>query len=133
VGYVWRCAPLCGRFVTSDTLNEMAELEIQVTERPDGGRTLSLTGPLTLNTLFDFQSIVRKVHTSLVIDLARVPYMDSAGLGAVLGAFASCQRNNHKFGLVNVPERVRVLLQVAHVDNVLPLFNSVEAAEAQSA
>jgi anti-sigma B factor antagonist len=111
----------------------MAELEIQVTERPDGGRTLSLTGPLTLNTLFDFQSIVRKVHTSLVIDLARVPYMDSAGLGAVLGAFASCQRNNHKFGLVNVPERVRVLLQVAHVDNVLPLFNSVEAAEAQSA
>ncbi len=111
----------------------MAELEIHVTQRPDGGRTLALTGPLTLSTLFDFQSIVRKVHTDLVIDLAGVPYMDSAGLGAVLGAFASCQRNNHKFGLVNVPERVRVLLQVAHVDNVLPLFSSVEAAEAQSA
>jgi anti-sigma B factor antagonist len=110
----------------------MAELAIQVTERPNGGRLLTVTGPLTLNTLFDFQDIVRKVHTDLILDLAGVPYMDSAVLGAVLGAFASCQRNNHKFGLINVPDRVRTLFHVAHVDAVLPLFNSVEEAENQT-
>ena len=107
----------------------MADLEIQVTDRPNGGRALSLTGPLTLNSLFEFQDIVRSVHTDLLIDLAGVPYMDSAGLGAILGAFASCQRNSHKFGLVNVSDRIRTLFHVAHVDSVLPLFESVEAAE----
>jgi anti-sigma B factor antagonist len=110
----------------------MSELQIQVISRPNGCRLLTLTGPLTLSTLFDFQDIVRKEHTDLVIDLAGVPYMDSAGLGAVLGAFASCQRNNRKFRLVNVSERVQVLFKVAHVDTVLPLFSSVEAAETQS-
>lgn len=59
-------------------------------------------------------------------------------MGSVLtldspGAFASCQRNHLKFALVNISERVRVLLQVAHVNNVLPLFNGVDAAEAESA
>jgi hypothetical protein len=70
-----------------DTLETMAEFEIQVTGRPNGGRLSALTGPLTLSTLFDFQNTVRKVHTDLVIDLAGVPYMDSACLGAILGAF----------------------------------------------
>jgi anti-sigma B factor antagonist len=110
----------------------MSDLEIQVTDRPNGGRALSLAGPLTLSTLFEFQDVVRKVHTDLVIDLAGVPYMDSAGLGAILGAFASCRRNNRKFGLLNVSDRVRTLFHVAHVDSVLPLFGSVEAAESQT-
>jgi len=111
----------------------MAELAIEVTGRPNGGRLLTLIGPLTLNTLFDFQDIVRKVHTDLILDLAAVPYMDSAGLGAVLGAFASCQRNNHKFGLINVPDRVRTLFHVAHVDTVLPVFSNAEEVEKQTA
>jgi anti-sigma B factor antagonist len=72
------------------------------------------------------------VHSGLNIDLSGVPYMDSAGLGAILGAFASCQRNNRKFGLVNVSDRVRVLFQVAHVDTVLPQFASLEGAEAEA-
>jgi anti-sigma B factor antagonist len=107
----------------------MADLEIQVTDRPNGGRALTLAGPLTLSTLFEFQDVVRKMHTDLIINLAGVPYMDSAGLGAILGAFASCQRNNHRFGIVNASDRVRTLFHVAHVDGVLPLFDSVEAAE----
>jgi anti-anti-sigma factor len=111
----------------------MTDIKIQVTGRPNGGRLIALAGPLTLNTLFEFQDIVRSEHTDLIIDLAGVPYMDSAGLGAILGAFASCQRHRHKFGLLNVPERVRVLFKVAHVDSVLPAFSSVEAAEAQAA
>jgi len=111
----------------------MANLEIQETERPNGGRLLTLSGPLTLNTLFDFQGIVRQVHTDLLIDVSGVPYMDSAGLGAILGAFASAQRNNRKFGLINVSDRIRTLLQISHVDTVLPLFASLEAAEGQTA
>jgi anti-sigma B factor antagonist len=111
----------------------MSDLQIQVTKRPNGGRLLTLTGPLTLGTLFDFQNIARQEQTDLVIDLAGVPYMDSAGLGAILGAFASCQRNHHKFGLANVSDRIRVLFQVAHVDSMLPVFDSVEAAETESA
>ncbi|HTT61768.1 MAG TPA: STAS domain-containing protein [Bryobacteraceae bacterium] len=111
----------------------MSELEIQVGERPGGGRLLTLRGPLTLNTLFEFMAVLRQDHTDLIIDLSAVPFMDSAGLGAILGGFASCQRNGHRFALVNTPQRVMTLLQVSRVDTLLPLFASLEAAEAQAA
>jgi anti-sigma B factor antagonist len=108
----------------------MPDLEIQTSSRPGGIRVMSLRGPLTLNTLFEFQNLVRSEQTGLIIDLGEVPYMDSAGLGAVLGALASCQRHGLKFALANVPERVLTLFRVSKVDSLLPQFMNVAAAEA---
>ena len=111
----------------------MASLEIEVAARPTGGRIITLRGPVTLETLFELQNVLRQQHSDLVIDLAGVPYMDSAGLGAILTAFTSCQRHENKFALANVSERVRVLLQITKVDTLLPIFDSVAEAERQSA
>jgi anti-sigma B factor antagonist len=106
----------------------MRELAIHVAERPYGARLLTLQGPVTLNALFALQSIIRQAATDLVIDLGGVPVMDSAGLGAILGAFASCERHGHHFGLANTPPRIVTLLRVSKVDNILPQYDSVEAA-----
>ncbi len=110
----------------------MDEIRIRDAAGPDGTRVIYLEGPLTLNTLFEFQSAVRKEPPgSLILELSQVPYMDSAGLGAVLGAYASCQRHGCKFALANVSSRVNTLLQVAKVDLLVPRFDTVEAAAAQ--
>lgn len=108
----------------------MDGLEIRSDESRSGARLLSLSGPLTLNTLFEFQDIVRKEHSKgLILVLEGVPYMDSAGLGAVLGAYASCQRHGQKFALAKVSQRVRTLMQVAKVDGLVPSYDTLEAAE----
>jgi anti-sigma B factor antagonist len=111
----------------------MSNLEIQVATRPGGGRIVTLRGPVTLETLFDLQNVLRQEHSDLIIDLAEVPYMDSAGLGAILAAYASCQRQQHTFALANIPHRVMVLLQLTKVDTLLPIFDSVADAEGQNA
>jgi anti-sigma B factor antagonist len=110
----------------------MSEFEIRLVEGSGGTRILKLGGPLTLQTLFEFQDLVRKLAApGLILDLSGVPYMDSAGLGAVLGAYASCQRQGRKFALAHVSPRILTLLQVTHVDTILPRYESAEAAEAQ--
>ena len=60
----------------------------------DGQRILRLTGPLTMSTLFDFQSKVR-TNTSrvLLLDFTNVPYVDSAGIGVMVGAYVSHQKD----------------------------------------
>ncbi len=109
----------------------MSEFEIRIVEGAEGTRILKLEGPLTLKTLFEFQDLVRKlVPAGLILDLSGVPYMDSAGLGSVLGAYASCQRQGRRFALANVSPRILTLLQVTHVDTILPRYESVEAAQA---
>ena len=111
----------------------MPSLEIQVAAQPSGGRILSLRGPVTLETLFELQNVLREGHSDLIIDLANVPYMDSAGLGAILTAYASCQRNGKKFALTGICSRVMVLLEVTKVKALLPIFDTVDQAEGVSA
>jgi anti-sigma B factor antagonist len=108
----------------------MNEIHMQESESARGVRTLHLEGPLTLATLFDFQRAVHQRQAGgLIISLAGVPYIDSAGLGAILGAYASCQRQGCRFALAEVSQRVLTLLRIARVDTLVPQFETAEAAE----
>lgn len=90
----------------------------------------TLTGPLTMQTLFDFQTAVRQPDLkSTIIDFAGVPYIDSAGLGIVLSHWAHTQRIGVKFAAVGISERVKVLLGMTGVDKLLPSFPTVADAE----
>ena len=110
----------------------MESLEFQQTESPSGALSISVKGALTLKQLFEFQDLIRRDQSkSLILDLSAVSYMDSAALGAILGAYASCERTGRGFAVAGVSPRVLTLFEVAGVDKLLPLFDSVEAAEKQ--
>lgn len=106
------------------------DLQIEIINRPSGVQLIKLSGPLTLRTLFEFQEAARHHPGPLVVDAARVPYMDSAGLGALIGIFASCHRTGQKFAISSVPERVQVLFEMTGVQGMLPCFGTIEEAEA---
>ena len=96
-----------------------------------GARILALSGPLTIQTLFDFQAAVRAdMGAPLILDLSAVPYMDSAGLGSVMTAFASWQRMRRGFAIYGVSDRIKTLFAITHVEDILPCFESIEDAEA---
>ena len=60
----------------------------------EGQRILRLTGPLTMTTLFDFQARVRADSSrTLLLDLSKVPYVDSAGIRALVGAYVTHQKD----------------------------------------
>jgi len=91
---------------------------------------LKLSGPLTLATLFDFQTVLRDPSLkSTIIDFSQVPYMDSGGLGAVLSHWAHTQRHGARFALVAMSEKVRVILEMTKVNTVLPQYPTATDAE----
>ena len=105
--------------------------KIEVRDGASGARIMTLSGPLTIQTLFDFQQMVREETTKpIILDLSGVAYMDSAGLGCVVSAFTTCQRNHRAFGITGLTSRIRNLFVVTHVDCLLTCFDSLEAAEA---
>ena len=93
---------------------------------------MRLIGPLLISNLFDFQARVRAdASRYLIIDLSRVPYMDSAGLGARVGAYVTHQKDGRTLSLVGVSDRVRSAMEVAHVEPFFRMFESL--ADAQKA
>jgi anti-sigma B factor antagonist len=109
----------------------MDEIQIQRTPGSANDVTiLTLNGPLTISTLFDFQTAIRQPDLkSTIIDFSGVPYIDSAGLGIVLSHWAHTQRIGVKFAAVGISERVGVLLEMTGVNKLLPSFPTVADAE----
>ena len=96
----------------------------------DGQRILRLTGPLTMSTLFDFQSKVRTdTARVLMLDFTNVPYVDSAGIGAMVGAYVTHQKDGGSLYLIGVNDRVQNALKVTHVEQFFNFVDSLTAAE----
>ncbi len=97
-----------------------------------GQRILRLTGPLVMTNLFDFQAKVRgDTSRALILDFTHVPYVDSAGIGALVGAYVTHQKDGRTLALVGVSQRVRNALQVTQVEQFFRFFPTL--AEAESA
>jgi anti-sigma B factor antagonist len=115
----------------------MAEQGLQielVPSTPDGPRVLRFAGALALPSLFQFQSTMRAEPAAVtILDLTSLTYMDSAGLGALVGAFVSAQAAKRKIILVGVPERVAVLMDMTHVRALIPSFATLALALASLA
>ena len=91
----------------------------------NGKHTLKLIGPLTISTLFEFQNLVRASAGSLLVDMTQVPYIDSAGVGALVGAYVRHNKDGHTLTLAGVNERVRNTLKVTQVENFFQYAESV--------
>jgi anti-anti-sigma factor len=95
-----------------------------------GVNILKVTGPLTIYNFFEFQDFTRKDKSPiLIIDLGEVPYMDSAALGCLLGVHVSCEKNQRKYAVVNLPERLKTMFSMAGVSEYLTTYPSVAEAE----
>lgn len=96
----------------------------------DGQRILRLSGPILLSNFFQFQSLVRgSTSPNLVLDLTQVPYIDSAGIGALVGAYVTHQKEGRSLTLVGVTQRVRNAMQVTRVEQFFKFYDTVVAAQ----
>jgi anti-sigma B factor antagonist len=104
-------------------------LAIEDLAMQDGKRLLRLKGPILISNLFDFQARVRSnTSQALYLDLTEVPYVDSAAIGALVGAQVSHQKGGRTLALVGVCERVHHALQITNVESLFRFYDSMDAA-----
>jgi len=104
------------------------------TGKQNGHRILRLDGALVLTTMFEFQRMVRAdTSQCLILDFSSVSYADSAGIGALVGAYVTRQHGGRSLALVGVSDRVRNALQVTRVEQFFRFFDTISAAEQASA
>ena len=64
----------------------------------------------------------------LVIDMSKVPYVDSSGLAVLIGAKQELEAEGGTFMLAGAQETVRTILESARLDQYFRLFPDVDAA-----
>ncbi|MGC2330262.1 MAG: STAS domain-containing protein [Candidatus Acidiferrales bacterium] len=91
---------------------------------------LRLLGPLGAHTVFEFQDAVRaNASDVLIVDFSGASHIDSAGLGALVGAYVGAKRARRKFAIAGLNDQVKTLLAMTHLGELFPTYASVRDAE----
>ena len=104
---------------------------MQLEERVSGGVAIvKVTGDITLNKGSDVLlkdkvlSLLQQGHKNLLIDLSGVAYVDSAGLGQIVQAYATAKNRGGALKLLGITKRLRDLLVVTKLLTVFDTFEN---------
>ena len=103
---------------------------MQIDERVVGDVTiLDLKGKVTLGegdeALKDkIHSLVLQNRRRILLNLAEVPYIDSAGLGEIVRTYTTVSRQGGQLKLVNLTKRITDLLSITKLLTVFETFDS---------
>ena len=90
---------------------------------------LDLKGKMTLGEgdelLKDkINSLIQQDRKQLVLNLAAVPYIDSAGLGEIVRTYTTVSRQGGKLKLLNLTKRITDLLAITKLLTVFETFDT---------
>jgi anti-sigma B factor antagonist len=107
---------------------------MQIEERAVGDVVvLDLKGRVTLGEgdqlLKDkVNSLVNQGDKRIILNLAGVPYIDSAGLGEIVGSYTTVSRQGGSLKLLNLTKKITDLLAITKLLTVFETFDSEDEA-----
>ncbi|MGB2636872.1 MAG: STAS domain-containing protein [Candidatus Acidiferrum sp.] len=115
----------------------MSSFKLDVEKLPSSNDSLTIyraTGKLSLETVSEFISKMRAETASyLVLDMSGVNFLDSAGVGALVSLFVSRRNQGKVFALATLSPQSNAVVAVAGLQNLLPVYKTVEEAAAKKA
>jgi anti-sigma B factor antagonist len=92
-----------------------------------GGEIDVYTAPKLRDSLVE---LINSGHYHLVIDLEGVDFLDSTGLGVLVGALKRVRSHQGSLQLVCTQERLLKIFRITGLAKVFPIYDSVDAATA---
>ena len=103
---------------------------MQIDERSAGDVTvLDLKGRMTMGEGDELlkdkvNSLILQGHKKLVLNLADVPYVDSAGLGEIVRTYTTVTKQGGSLKLANLTKRITDLLSITKLLTVFDTYDS---------
>lgn len=101
--------------------------------RAEDHAVVTACGDLDLHSAPRVRSALRRLLDDdarhIVLDLSDVHFVDSTALGVILGAMAQASLVHGRILVVTADERVLQVFRLTRLDEVVPLFHSLEEAE----
>lgn len=111
-------------------------MHITVSEQRDDRVVLTLTGDVDLSTAPTLRNEITRVvsdgHDDLILDLEGVPFLDSTGLGVLVGRLKAVRMLGGDMCLVTTQERTLRNFSITGLDKVFRIYSSVEEAVADA-
>ncbi|GAA1658577.1 anti-sigma factor antagonist [Fodinicola feengrottensis] len=110
-------------------------MELKLATRVEGARTIVevggeidvYTAPRLREKLIE---LVGAGRTQIVVDMERVEFLDSTGLGVLVGARTRVNAQGGSLRLVCTQDRILKIFRITGLENLFPIYASVTEAVA---
>lgn len=68
--------------------------------------------------------------TRLIVDLSRVSFIDSSGVGMLISLFKNIRERGGRMVLTSSSENVNKVLDLTRLDQIMEVYDNIEGAEA---
>lgn len=111
------------------------KLTVATTERDDV-TIVTVSGEVDVYTAPQLRTALEERiaagHTALIVDLQDVGFLDSTGLGVLVGRLKAVRKVDGWLRVVCTNERILRLFGITGLDRVIPIHDTVDAAVAAS-
>lgn len=109
-----------------------SEFQIETEKPEDGIVVVSPVGEVDLASSPALRTrlieIISETPKKLVLDLSRVPYMDSSGVATLVEALQQSRRQSTVLLLASLQDRVKSVFEIARLDTVFDIRADVASA-----
>jgi anti-sigma B factor antagonist len=110
-------------------------VDLSLSTRSEGGRTVvEVTGEIDVYTAPKLREqladLVDAGRNDIVVDMRGVDFLDSTGLGVLVGGLKRIRQNDGSMHLVCTQERILKIFRITGLTKVFPIHESVATAVA---
>ena len=105
-------------------------MQVEVHSSQGGTEVVTLAGEVDLTTAARLRAELLALARSevLVIDLREVTFMDSTGMGVLVGRLRSARQTGQDLRLVMTHGRVRRNFEITGLERIFPIYHDLESA-----
>jgi anti-sigma B factor antagonist len=101
------------------------ETENAVILEVTGRITLGASGPSLQDGV---RELINGGHQNIILDLGGVSFLDSSGLGQLVGSYATAKSHGSEIKLLHLNDRVYDLMQITKLYTVFPIYTDEATA-----
>lgn len=107
------------------------------TYEDDGAQIVEISGEVELHSAARVREELRLAcetkNARCIVDMTGVPFIDSTGVGVLVGALKLSRQQGGSFAIANPQARVRRVFEITGLMGALPIYDSIAAANQSSA
>lgn len=72
--------------------------------------------------------MLKSTTKNMVLDFSHITFMDSSGIGVIMGRYKNLQKLNGVLAVAHVNEQIGRIFELSGLKKIIPVYNDVESA-----
>lgn len=72
--------------------------------------------------------LIKSITKNIIFDFSKVSFMDSSGIGVIIGRYKNIQKLNGKAAIVKANDQISKIFLMSGVLKIVPLYDNIDTA-----